>query len=176
MSGGEGATVRRARIADQDAIGALWRDLLDEHRGLEPRFTVADDALDRWRNDFPVWLANAAWRFWVAEADGAVVGFAAAHRWAPAPVYGDDPEVFIQELYVAPAARGAGAGRHLVDAVRGWGEELGAVRVRLAVLAENAAGRTFWEAVDARPLSLTYTIELPPSTKKPVEKKGRLGF
>ena len=39
--------LRRARKEDQQQIGALWLQLLDEHAAMDPRFGVANDALGR---------------------------------------------------------------------------------------------------------------------------------
>lgn len=153
----------------------LWLGLMREHAALEPRFGVADDALHRWQNDFPYWLADDDRRLFVAEAGGELVGFATAQRWSPPPIYRASDEVYLDELYVLPAARGQGLGRQLLGAVRAWAETVGAGRLRLGVLAANAEGRAFWERQQARVLSLVYTIELEPARPSNRPRKP-LGF
>ncbi len=151
--------VRRAQPADQDPVGDLWAQLLDEQGEEEERFEAAEDARDRWNNDFPMWLDDETYRVYVAEVDGDIAGFAAAHRWGPPPIYAESSEVYLDELYVRPDDRRQGLGTQLVAAVRDWTDRLGARRVRLSVLAHNKAGRAFWAQQDAEPLTMTLTIE-----------------
>jgi GNAT superfamily N-acetyltransferase len=151
--------VRRAQLADQAAVGDLWMQLLDEQEGLEDRFGVAEDARDRWDNDFPMWLEDETYRVYVAEGDDEITGFATAHRWGPPPIYAESSEVYLDELYVRPGDRREGRGTQLVDAVRDWTDRIGAQRLRLNVLAANEAARAFWSSLDAEPLTLTYTLK-----------------
>lgn len=152
--------VRRAQRDDRDIVGTLWMQLLDEQAELDDRIGIAEDALERWENDFPVWLDDETARLYVAEnQEGTVIGFAAAQRWGPPPIYEESSEVYLDELFVRPADRRNGYGTQLVHAIRAWGDELGARRVRLRVLTANEEGRAFWAAQDAIPLSMTFTIE-----------------
>jgi GNAT superfamily N-acetyltransferase len=171
----DGVVIRPARERDAAAVGRLWLDLLEAQAALDERMGVADDALERWRNDFPMWLRDDTRRIIVAEATGeakagegtgsegttAIHGFASAHRWGPAPVYRDAPEVFLDELYVRPAARRQGIGSRLVAAVTDWADEGDAHRIRLRVLDANEEGRAFWEAQDAVAFTHTLTLERP---------------
>ncbi len=174
-------TIRRARKADAEPLGLLWRRLLDEQAALDARLATAEDALARWHNDFPLWLNDETQRLFVAERTGAaeVVGFVTAARWAPPPIYESAAEVYVSELYVAPEARRQGVGAALVEAVRRWAEEVGAERLRLRVLAANADGRSFWKRLDAAPFALTLMMEMP-RRETPAEKtedpEKRFGF
>lgn len=154
------ASIRRARRTDRERLEALWAQLLEEQSELDPRFEVAEDAHERWANDFPLWLEDGTRRIYVAEPEGVVVGFVNAHRWGPPPIYKDASEVYVDELYVAPEARRRGWGRQLVDAVRGWADELQADRLRIGMLVANEEGAAFWKAQHARPFYQTLTIEL----------------
>jgi GNAT superfamily N-acetyltransferase len=181
--------VRRATKRDAAQVAPLWRALLDEQAAADARLAVADDALDRWHNDFPLWLDDGTRLVLVAtDADAAgeedaagdapVVGFAMAHRTAPAPIYAPASEVFLDELYVAPDARRRGLGTQLVAAVRAWADDLAADRLRLRVLTANAAGQAFWEAQRATPFSTTRTLELEGAAEDEQDTKPRrrLGF
>lgn len=152
--------VRRAQRDDQDRVGTLWIDFLNEQAALDDRFAIADDALERWTNDYAVWLSDETQAIFVAEQDGAVEGFATAHRWGPPPIYAASSEVYLDELYVAPAARRHGLGTQLVRAVRHWAESVGAGRIRLQTMTANDAARSFWAALDAAPFTTTLTMEL----------------
>lgn len=170
--------IRRARKEDQQQIGTLWLRLLREHTAMDPRFGVADDALERWSNDFKLWLVDEQSCVFVAEQEGRLVGFVTACLWEPPPIYAVSEEVYLNELYVVAEARGEGVGHRLVEVVKAWAEAFPVERLRVGVLAANTAGRAFWERQQAKPLSLTLTIEL----EKPVvpanasTKKARLGF
>jgi len=170
--------IRRATTDDQEALVALWTAFMDEQANLEVRLTVAEDAEARWRNDVPVWLEDETCRLFVAEADETVVGFATARRWGPPPVYAESEEVYLDEIYVHPDHRRAGMGAQLAAAVRAWAEELGAERLRLRMLEANEASRAFWEAQSARPLSVSYTMELEPSRDEDKADEGskKIGF
>lgn len=170
--------VRRAQETDQETVGALWIQLLDEQAEMEDRVGVAEDALERWQNDFPLWLDDETARVYVAEnGDGEIVGFASARRWGPPPIYEESSEVYLDELFVRPADRRSGYGTQLVHAVRSWADEIGARRVRLRVLTANAAGRAFWASQDAIPMSMMLTIE-GAGEKNPSSDEGskKIGF
>lgn len=169
-------TIRRARKEDQEHLGALWVALLQEQAALDVRFGVADDALERWTNDFPYWLHDEGRRFFVAEHGEQIVGFLTAHGWSPSPIYAEALEVYISELYVVPEVRQQHAGADLVAAVRVWAETLGASRLRIGVLAANESGQAFWRQQEAVPFSVTYTIPLDQRKKERAPKPRRLGF
>ena len=169
--------IRRARAGDRARLLELWQALLDEQEDLEPRFQTADDAAERWRNDYEEWLRDDEHRILLAEVEDEVVGFISACRWFSSPLYRATREVFIEELYVVPGARRQGIGRGLVTSIRTWADEMDIERLRAAVLAQNQAARTFWEALEARSLSVTYTVELGGSaTETKEESTRRIGF
>lgn len=154
--------VRRASQEDAERVAELWMAFLEEQSTLDDRLQVADDALERFRNDFPLWLSDETQRVFVAEQENRVQGFATAHRWGPPPIYAEASEVYIDELYVARQVRGKGLGRQLAAAIRHWAEELQADRLRLTALTANDAARAFWKKQQARPFTQTFTIELAP--------------
>ena len=168
--------VRRAQPEDQGPVGDLWVQLLDEQDELEDRFGIADDARERWENDFPLWLDDETYRVYVAEVDGEIAGFATAHRWGPPPIYEESSEVSLDELYVRPDDRRDGIGTQLVDAISDWTDRIGARRIRLSVLSANEDARAFWAAQDAMPLTLTFTIERTGADAEDDEGSKKIGF
>ena len=144
---------------------------------MDLRLRLADDALERWENDFGHWVVDEASRVLVADQEGVLVGFVTAGLWRPPPIYASIEEVYINELYVTPTARGQGIGRGLVEAVRAWAEAWPVQRLRIGVLAANAGGQAFWRRLEAQPFSVAFTIDLgAPDGPEPAPKKARLGF
>lgn len=168
--------VRRARLGDRERLGTLWIDFLQAQAALDDRLAVADDALERWHNDYAVWLSDETQRLFVAEPAGTIQGFVTARRWGPPPIYAPSSEVYVNELYVVPEARRQGLGTQLVRAVRHWADTLGADRLRLQALADNAASRAFWAAQEARPFTSVLTVELEGGEADPPASRRRIGF
>jgi GNAT superfamily N-acetyltransferase len=168
-------TIRRATKRDQPRVADLWTAFLEKQAAQDPRFQPADDARERFENDFSMWIDDETQRTFVAEDDGALVGFATAHRWGTPPIQVEASEVFIDEFYVAPDARRQGVGSRLAAALRDWADELEADRLRLRVLSANEAARAFWQHVGGKAYAVTMTVELE-REERPEKPKRRIGF
>lgn len=170
--------IRRARASDRDDVIRLWMDLLMSQSLVDERFTPADDAQVRWRNDYAEWLERESRRLFVAIVDGGVCGFVTAERASSAPIFRPRSEVYIDELYVYPEVRRQGLATALVGAVREWADEIGAQRIRAGVIASNNEARGFWEAVGGAPMTMTMSIELgrDAETSPSAAGRRRIGF
>lgn len=95
-------SVRRARASDAAAIEALYRVLVagDANIAVDPAHLAALET-DRYS------------QIWVIELDGAVCGTAFLGICRDA-MYGDQPLGVVENVVVAPSARGRGAGRALL--------------------------------------------------------------
>lgn len=174
-------TIRRAEKRDCEQVADLWTAFLEEQAEQDERFQLADDARERFENDFPLWVDDDTQCTFVAEREAGdeatCLGFATAHRWGPPPIYAEASEVFIDEFYVLPEARRQGVGRKLAQALRDWATELSADRLRLRVLFANEAGRAFWRSVGGAAYATSMTVELEKSSESPSkEEKQRMGF
>ncbi len=91
----------------------------------------------------------------VAASDGALAGFAhcVLHRgtWS----VGD--QCYLEDLYVAPGARGAGTGRALIEAVYREADRRGAERVYWLTHETNATARALYERIGRRSGFIQYT-------------------
>ena len=154
-------TVRPARPADHAVAVALWAALHREHEGQDPRYRLSDDAAQRWSTSLRDWLRSPRDAVWLGVDGGAPAGLLTAHLYETTPMYAPVSLVYVDDLYVRPAARGRGLGVGLLDAARAWGAELGATELRAGVLAANGAGRAFWTGQGARDFSVTVTVPLP---------------
>jgi GNAT superfamily N-acetyltransferase len=123
-------SVRPARRGDTPLIHGFIRQLADYEKLLDAvRATEADI-------DAALWSPSPRVFCDIAEADGAPVGFA---LWFyNFSTFGGRAGIYVEDLFVVPAARGRGAGRALLAglAQRCRGEGLG--RLEWAVLDWNA--------------------------------------
>ena len=152
--------IRPARPSDLAAALPLWLALHDEHQALDARYRMAPDAGARWSADFREWTRSRTSGVWLAVGAGPPVGLLTAHLYQTAPTFAPVSLVHVDDLYVAPAARGTGLGVRLLRHARQWGEGLGATELRAGVLAANADGRSFWARQGAEDFSVSVTLPL----------------
>jgi len=138
--------VREATPADVDAVVAVARDSWYAAYGgfIEP--ASVEQALGE--NYDPELVAAGVDHediaFFVAEADGEVVGFASAEQtWAD--------EVELHTLYVHPDRWGEGGGRALFERVETWARAQDVDRVVAAAFTENSVAVGFFEALGFEP-------------------------
>ena len=125
---------RAATPADIPALCALMRQYY-AHDYLE-----FDEA--RATNALHTLLREARGMAWRLRADGADVGYAVI-VWSYSLEYGG-LEAVLDELYLAPAARGLGLGRELMQHVTQAARDAGAVVLRLETELDNENARTFY--------------------------------
>ena len=70
----------------------------------------------------------------------------------------------------------SGIGARLIEAVRGWAREQGAVRIRAGVLSRNERGRAFWQREGAEDFFTTVTLPVGPdgldNDERPMRVEG----
>ncbi len=127
LASGDGARLRAIRLrALQDAPDAFGRTLVEE----EPQ------PPESWEGR----LADPRVAHYVVTSGGADLGLVCGAPWR------DRPGVLgLFAMWVAPEARGTGAGAQLVEAVIEWARTGGYERVVLDVADENAAAIALYE-------------------------------
>ena len=145
LAGRERPSIRPARREDRAACVALWQALQAEQAAMDPDHRLAPDAATRWRADFDAWVRSRVDAVLVAERGGALVGLITAHPHRPPPLYADRLLVWMDDLYVAPGARGLGVGSALLDAAEAFARSLGAEGVEAGIRTANAPMRALWE-------------------------------
>lgn len=123
------ATVRPATVDDLGAVAGIFA-----HYATSTIITFEEDppTVTHWRQRFGS-CAEHRLPFLVAEADGTVAGYAYASPWRPKPAYRHTAE---DSVYLAPACRGKGLGRHLLDALLAACATAGVQQV-IAVIADT---------------------------------------
>lgn len=142
-------TIRAMTPADRAAWDPLWHAYLTFYNS-----TVADevsaltfarltDAADRERGAF------------VAEMGGAIVGFTHyifhAHNWRAEGI------CYLQDLFVAPSARGQGAARALIEAVYAEADARGVPGVYWSTQEGNATARALYDRIGQKTDFIKYT-------------------
>src|SRR4051812_24818529 len=114
--------VRDARRADRETIGTLWRLLMEHHRAVDSRFTIASDGETKYVRHACEMMRSANSRVIVAESieSGEIVAYIMGEL-QPRPaialpgLYG-----FISDIYVLESWRQRGVGRSLYEELRRW--------------------------------------------------------
>ncbi len=131
-----GHTVRRAELADADAVGRLLHDFNTEYDDITP----GPDALaERVRE------LIASGETIVLLAGGGPEGLAVL-RFRPA-LWTSGLECYLAELYVVPDRRGQGLGRALMETALAVAREQGADSMDLGTGDEDVAARALYESL-----------------------------
>ena len=138
-------TVRRATRADADAIAGFAIALVQQHVDYDGmRFSsIGSRSGMAGFYESQMDVANAA--VLVVEHDGELVGFAYL-QYEPM-LYAElaTNVAWLHDIYVAPDARGSGAGRELIGAAAVEAKHFGAAKMLLSVAAQNVGAREFFE-------------------------------
>jgi ribosomal protein S18 acetylase RimI-like enzyme len=163
MSEAASIIVRTAKADDGPALGRLGALLVGVHHGFDPdRFIAPGPRTEQGYGSFLVsQLGRQDAIVLVAEARGAVLGYAFA------ALEGNDwmalrgPAGVIHDLVVDPGARQQGVGRALLQAALTALAERGAPRVVLFTATQNQAAQRLFATAGFRPTMLEMTREWP---------------
>ena len=138
--------IRPYAEADRPAIVRLHTELQTYERAFRPSRASGAAVSEAQVAEYEAMLADEDAALFVAEEDGAPIGYAVCLAEAEAIEY-DPSQVYVQDIIVTETARGRGAGRALMNAVRAFADERGIGRLDLQVLVGNEAARGFYEAL-----------------------------
>lgn len=110
--------IRRASMADIDALTALRQDLLRELGEITDQADLIP-LIEATRNYFIESLPTDKFMAWVAEVDGKIVGTSglALFRRPPYPGNLAGSEAYVLNIYTVPEWRGRGVATALVNAI-----------------------------------------------------------
>ncbi|HEX9162593.1 MAG TPA: GNAT family N-acetyltransferase [Thermoanaerobaculia bacterium] len=154
--------VRKAEHRDAQALGRLGVMLMRTHYAFDrERFLAPRDGAESGYAAFlSSRLDSADDCVFVAERDGAIVGYVYA---ALEPLSWKElrgPAGFIHDVVVAEEARRAGTGTQLMQTAIGWLREHGAPRVILWTAAPNDAAQRLFRRLGFRDTMIEMTMEL----------------
>lgn len=138
---------RPARRDDYETLCALFDELDAFHRQARPDFFHPFDGPARPREQVERWCDGPDTAVLVAEADGEIVGLAVLLTRTPSAFAGAVPRHVIEldNLVVRDDWRSLGVGHQLLEAVRRWSREQGAIHVEVGVHSFNRDARRFYE-------------------------------
>ena len=139
-----GAAIRAAQAADAPEILRLIRALA-EYEKLAHEVVATEDALRQ-----TLFGAQPAAEVLLAEADGRPVGMALFFQ--NYSTFLARPGIYLEDLFVEPAFRGAGIGKALLRAVARLAVQRGCGRFEWSVLDWNQPAIDFYQSLGARPL------------------------
>jgi GNAT superfamily N-acetyltransferase len=120
----------RSLLDSPDAFGSTYGE-----ESSQTERAWRDWAAGRWRGGVAAVFAGRA-------EDGTPVGTATGAEYDVEPGVG-----YVYAMWVAPAARGAGVGRALLDTVETWARGRGCGSLALTVTETNAVARAFYDTV-----------------------------
>ena len=127
--------VRQATVGDLDALVPLFDAYRQFYRQPSQPERVRQFLLDRFEHNQSV--------IFVAERDGTAVAFAQLY---PSFSSGALARIFVlNDLFVDPGARRAGAGKALLDAAAEYGRRVGARRLVLSTQVTNSVAQSLYE-------------------------------
>ncbi|XP_053601313.1 thialysine N-epsilon-acetyltransferase-like [Plodia interpunctella] len=139
--------VRPARPEDMARVHSLIHELAAyENVPDGPKLSVQDLITDGFECSSP-WFSVL-----IAESAGEVVGYL---MWNRAYSSWTRRALYVEDLYVLPAARRAGVGMRLMRALCELGLAAGVHRIDWHVLEQNASARRFYDKLGARDLRVT---------------------
>ena len=150
-------TIRPATTGDLDAITPMWRAFMkDQHRFVR-KWRLTKENVAFMREHLARLVPNG--QVLVVEMDGAIAGFAVVVVDLP-PLDTYYAAATISDVYVAPAFRGRGLGRSLVEAAVAKIRDAGLHAVSLNVAAGNEAARALYRSLGFRPMQETLLLPL----------------
>jgi len=138
--------VRDARAADRDSIGRLWSELMEYHRSIDSRFTIAPDAERKYVRHAHEMMRSTDGRVLVAEesAGSRIVGYMLGEMQNRPPMALPGRYGFISDVFVVDDWRHRGVGAALYADMRRWFVLRKALAVELYVAESNPAAQEFW--------------------------------
>lgn len=151
-------TVRPYASRDDGALRRLEVELQEFERAVEPDLPAGEGMADAYIAHLFDCCAKWRGRMFVAEVDGAVVGFVCVYGYCPQEELDESPEPygFVSDLVVLPAYRDRGIGQRLLETAEAYARECGVAQLKIGVLRRNDGALRLYERLGFR----QYRVEL----------------
>lgn len=138
-------TIRRATPEDLPRITELWKEMMDYHLSLDPRFEMSVDSKEAYLDYLFSVLDNYDYAIFAAVKKKEIIGYTIGMILANPPVFALDRYGFIAEMAVTASERRSGMGHQMWDHIRQWFKRRGIDVVQLNVSPLNERGYKFWQ-------------------------------
>lgn len=160
-----GYNIRPGRREDAPDAARLWVRSAEEHASYDPVYTVSPEA-ERTMRRFLADLTSSSHTFlFVATSsegpDEEIIGFISGELREGSPTFHPKTWASVDDVYVTPEHRSQGIGKAFIERVKNWSREKGASGVSLQVAAANGRGRSFYQNLGFREVSVYEVLELP---------------
>lgn len=145
------AMIRTGARRDIDAIVALWSEMANEHRTMDPRYTFAPEAPTAVARHIRRSMACNDSRVFVADLHGRPIGYILAEVHRRSPIYPIGVYGCISDLCVTISERRRGIGSALVRHTFRWFEMRGVTASELHAAELNQTAQAFWRAMGYEP-------------------------
>jgi GNAT superfamily N-acetyltransferase len=146
-------TIRSADVRDRPGLEVCFRELQTFERTIEPNRAAPELITRQYVDDLFAWCAKFAGRILIAEVEGEIAGFVSVLARIPSEdLIEQDPEFAeVTDLIVRESHREQGIGGSLLNAAEAFAVGQGATRLRIGVLAANAAAHRLYERQGFKP-------------------------
>lgn len=145
-------TVRAAEAADSPPLYRAWQTLREYNAGLDSRIRLVPVSESEFATGLDATILRASAAAFVAERDGALIGFATCNLEAGASDRLPERHATVGYFFVEPPARRSGVGRQLFAAMTLWAKtQDGVLHLEMPVLANDAEAVAFWTALGFQP-------------------------
>jgi GNAT superfamily N-acetyltransferase len=155
--------IRAATAADRELLGRWGAALMRQHHAADARRFILSERPEQGYGRFLVsQLDDADTVVLIAERAGEAVGYLYGTL---EPLSWRDlrgPCGFVQDVFVAEAARGQGAGRALMGAALAWFRARGTTQVVLWSASGNAGAQRMFATLGFRPTMTEMTLDFEP--------------
>lgn len=155
--------LRDAHAGDDADMQRLWRELMELHVDVDPRFDLSENADEAFLSYADTARNRDDYRVRLAEVDGDTVGFSISCILPNSPVYRTRWIGYINDLCVTSTMRRRGIGELLVNDAYHWLKDNGADTVEVYVARLNEGAQRFWRSVGGREYLDRMSIEPPGS-------------
>jgi len=135
-----------AQDAHVPGIVEVWKEFMDFHKDIDPRFPVRENAYIGFEKHLRGLIVAEDTLVLAALDESRVVGFSVAQVNKYAPIWMErETYGFIDTMAVISDYRRKGIGEQMLARILQWFESRDIDRIELSVSARNEVGYSFWE-------------------------------
>ncbi len=152
--------IRLARLSDLPAAAELWFDRINLLQQADRRIKLLPDARGNWSTAAACWISDERTSFWVAERDGALLGFAVVRLASGVPGLQPQQRGVLLEMVIDLHETHRGLADLLLERARRWLSASGAGEIEVDVPARYPVEAAFWRAQGATACSERFRLPL----------------